>query len=256
MNKLYASETSKWLKDIISHNNKQIKGKVLAVFSNSIVITFNKNKLIHLTADKENLSPFSIAVNCFDSSLISCGMPVYWHKNLFVLDNYIIECDNLKSFNESLISEIKNIDSCFLPKDTHSGIFTEEFFRYRNVFLSAYNKKNFHQLSNASLRLLGLGDGLTPFGDDYLVGFMYGLLSFKDRSFTEWFKLKIYPLAINITNVISKTFLFHACNGRFSKNITLHNWEEVIYYGHNSGYFLMLGIYDSVNTYKLSPVLN
>lgn len=72
--------------------------------------------------------------------------------------------------------------------------------------------------------LLGLGSGLTPSGDDLLVGYMAGLICRAGRNqdrnkFISDLGRTLTDLSFKTTD-ISRTYLFHATNGQFSKNLT------------------------------------
>ena len=65
-------------------------------------------------------------------------------------------------------------------------------------------------------RLIGLGIGLTPSGDDVLVGFLAGLWStFGRQSFLDHFAQEVISLAPRTTD-ISRAYLIHAAQGQVS----------------------------------------
>jgi hypothetical protein len=74
--------------------------------------------------------------------------------------------------------------------------------------------------AKAMKSLVGLGPGLTPSGDDFLVGFMAGLWSTsgKDvqrRAYTSGFGRKLSHFA-QCTTDVSRSYLCHAAEGRVS----------------------------------------
>jgi hypothetical protein len=82
-----------------------------------------------------------------------------------------------------------------------------------------------YQLDNSSAltRLIGLGTGLTPCGDDFLVGYLAGLWctvrNFKKR---RQFVSELGQAAIHLsrqTNTISQTYLYHAAHGQVSRRL-------------------------------------
>ncbi len=74
-------------------------------------------------------------------------------------------------------------------------------------------------LIHAAQKLLGLGHGLTPSGDDMLVGILAGLRFLGKTEhlhpLQDWLKHE----APRQTNAIAATFIEHACAGRFSEGI-------------------------------------
>ena len=77
--------------------------------------------------------------------------------------------------------------------------------------------------TTASTSLIGLGVGLTPSGDDFLVGFLAGLWCQLNRekdfsSFREQLGKRIIQKA-QATNAISRTFLHYAAQGQVSSHL-------------------------------------
>jgi Protein of unknown function (DUF2877) len=76
----------------------------------------------------------------------------------------------------------------------------------------------------AARPLLGLGPGLTPSGDDFLVGFLAGLRSLPGRTikrehFLCQFGNELGKLAATATNEVARTFVTHAGQGHFTESI-------------------------------------
>jgi hypothetical protein len=77
--------------------------------------------------------------------------------------------------------------------------------------------------ANAAAALVGLGPGLTPSGDDFLVGFLAGLWSMAGKR-TEHLRFlaslgKAVVRLSRRTNNISRTYLFHAARGQVSSRL-------------------------------------
>ena len=73
-------------------------------------------------------------------------------------------------------------------------------------------------LLDAASGLVGLGDGLTPSGDDLLVGFSAGLRA-TAHPLAEPFALGCAGLARGRTTLIAQTFLEHAAHGAYSERV-------------------------------------
>ncbi|RPI88851.1 MAG: DUF2877 domain-containing protein, partial [Chloroflexi bacterium] len=71
--------------------------------------------------------------------------------------------------------------------------------------------------------LIGLGSGLTPSGDDLLVGYLTGLwCTVQDKDERTRFVLKLGKNIIDLsskTNDISRTYLYHAAQGQVSSRL-------------------------------------
>lgn len=84
--------------------------------------------------------------------------------------------------------------------------------------------------AQAAQNMIGLGPGVTPSGDDILIGFLAGLWSLAGGnqpllSFIHSFGTALLPLAAQ-TSEISRTYLYHAARGQFSGSLS--NLAEAI----------------------------
>jgi Protein of unknown function (DUF2877) len=116
--------------------------------------------------------------------------------------------------------------------------------------------------------LIGLGSGLTPTGDDFLVGFLTGLRCMTDKK-GERFKFlsALNKLVIRLswnTNDISRTYLYHAAHGQVSSKLAtlieaiatgevydrlLQIAEEAMLVGHSSGLETVTGLLVGFSTW-------
>lgn len=243
-----ASTTSNWLKKIIVSNKQEYDGYVLAVFDTSIILSFKTIGLIHFTVNNDNLSPFSIALNNADWENIKPNSDVKLIDHLFYINNkYLTINDTTKTFDESWINPI---DKALIPELrtlNPSDFYKTQFIRLREDLISSIFRDN--KSVDIIEKFIGIGEGLTPSGDDYLVGFIYGLTILKKFDLIASIKERILLKLDNLTNIISKTFINHALEGRFANSIVLHDWDTLINFGHKSGYFVIQGIYDSIKAY-------
>ncbi len=78
-------------------------------------------------------------------------------------------------------------------------------------------------LYEASQNLLGLGPGLTPSGDDFLVGVLAGLhcydLTAKQQTYLQTWRAWLAQKAARKTHPVAATYLKHACLGAFSEHL-------------------------------------
>ena len=85
----------------------------------------------------------------------------------------------------------------------------------------------------ATQKMIGLGPGVTPSGDDILIGFLAGLWSLagEDRQLLTFLRLfgdALMQIAAQ-TSEISRTYLYHAIQGHFSSSLS--NLAEAIVTG-------------------------
>jgi hypothetical protein len=76
----------------------------------------------------------------------------------------------------------------------------------------------------AAAKMIGLGPGVTPSGDDILIGFLAGLWSMagqdqKQLSFIRSFGAELVQLSKG-TSEISRTYIYHATQGQFSSSLS------------------------------------
>jgi hypothetical protein len=89
--------------------------------------------------------------------------------------------------------------------------------------LAAAERLDPHASIDAAQKMIGLGPGVTPSGDDVLIGFLAGLYSTTGNgqgrlAFIQAFGESLSSLSIE-TNEISRTYLYHAIHGRFSSSM-------------------------------------
>jgi hypothetical protein len=89
--------------------------------------------------------------------------------------------------------------------------------------------------------LLGRGIGLTPQGDDVLVGYVAGSALFRH----EWTDLRTF-LTAEMTTSLSSTLLFHACLGELPQPahalLGSGDPDPLLAFGHSSGQGILLGL--------------
>jgi len=90
--------------------------------------------------------------------------------------------------------------------------------------MSSSNEFDVLGAMHAAQKMIGLGPGVTPSGDDILIGFLAGLWSIAggDQSqlaFLHSFGAKLVHAARQ-TSEISRTYIYHATRGQFSSSLT------------------------------------
>jgi hypothetical protein len=128
---------------------------------------------------------------------------------------------------------------------------------------------------NAIRQLVALGMGLTPSGDDIIVGFLAGLRTNQEliadhETFLQKFTSDVL-LLLNHTNVISQQYLLHAVNGYFSTAIialltaissgkSITSIEEcakkLLTIGHTSGVDILAGLFGALSILYKSHIIS
>jgi hypothetical protein len=149
----------------------------------------------------------------------------------------------------------------------------------RGEIITGIMSRLIHELVNAARSLdpafemsvaglIGLGQGLTPSGDDFLVGFLTGLrclIGKKAERVTFFSNLEKMVIKFSHqTNDISRTYLYHARRGQVSSSLValvtaiargddtdhlLHTAEEAMRIGHCSGMETVTGLLVSLSAW-------
>ena len=237
---------------------------VHSVFQSSINLRLNKvNRLLTLTSSSEDDLPQGIRLDApesFTFESFQAGEPaicrdgiLYFEKNSLTVQ--LSGARRWKCDLPALMFDISNpvVSTAWSlvwdalnkrQKLSESEIIAEEFFDSNESAQGRVSHKAgeaMRELVNSTRRyeltdtaaisaLIGLGPGLTPSGDDLLVGYMAGLWStVRDRSEREQFISSLGKRIIRLsrmTNDISRTYLYHAVRGQVSSRLA--NLTETI----------------------------
>ena len=124
---------------------------------------------------------------------------------------------------------------------------------------------------HAAEKMIGLGPGVTPSGDDILIGFLAGLWSMAGQnqmqlSFIHSFGNEIIQIAKQ-TSEISRTYLYHAAHGQFSSSLSTlaeaigtgndleQATQEAMRVGHSSGMDSVTGLLVGLCVWNGKPAL-
>lgn len=204
------------------------------------------NLMITLASKGNTLMPYTIICSATDFRAYEHlkGQPVIIQKNcLFIDQEFGIYLDGKVSssqykpfialndpntlgnnirFLENRFRQQAAMGSFFNPHD--ASLFTKELQRtllHNTVqFCMAVQKRDLEKSTVCAKSLIGLGVGLTPSGDDYLVGFFAVLLLMHSKS--DWFVQLIHAAlddAEQRTNEISATYLNSLKECRLKKEI-------------------------------------
>jgi hypothetical protein len=158
-----------------------------------------------------------------------------------------IPLNELLSYLDELLEKNEQ-KSPFSP--LYSGQFFQEFSEIRTMIVASLNNHKLNQLT----RLIGMGPGLTPSGDDYLIGLLAALTMFRPQALPSLSESMLQHLHSGpVTTDISNHYLKAACNGQFVewfitfyKNfVTQKDWKSslnlIAQMGHSSGTDTLLG---------------
>jgi hypothetical protein len=237
----------------------RLKGTVLSVFQYALNILFDDGYFLTILDEKYQRIPFGISVSIAENFsfkyLIEVGESVYFLDNLLIIGNVKIKLDQ-ESRSKEISVKIMSPDLSVAERNllAVSGLVktqnkTGGFFPlFRNIvpfsFTEASLDDNLDPICSyaaTQMRLLhyhfiaeneiesmkslenmfGLGVGLTPSGDDFLLGFFCLFLNLNETAFTPGFidriTEKITYSCIGKTTLISEVYLYYGLKGQFSE---------------------------------------
>lgn len=247
---MYGVKFSKYSREIFDNYLNIERGKIHSMFNKSLNIK-TPTKIINIIENNDSLSPFSIGVD--KESMI------YFLENLSLEDTIYIDYEKkyilfetldlilelsdegydcsinkveknniLISHNIKIVSSfIKNIskvngfdkdneefvDRIIHPKETSNDEFYDNINKLKNIVL--YGKKD----DTVFDYFVGRGKGLTPSGDDFLVGLISTLKMVDEDKISNYLYEYLELKGIKRTTDISLEYLMYACSGKVSNSI-------------------------------------
>lgn len=255
-------------------NVDKFRGTIHSIFHKAINLKLEEGDMLSLLVSRIDKSPTSIILNLdsFTPFNAKVGDEFYIEdKKLIVgleeisLDHafkYELKLpnidkksrfleDNLSIAHEYMDSLIKNVNNPM------------ELLIFRKLKESANNLKLGLEIGLIFKSLIGMGIGLTPSGDDFLVGFMS--VAFLEVSGMENFKAAFESLifeARSLTNEISYSVLKNASRGYFKQiysdfidsfftsTIRDEDFEAILKMGYSSGRDTLLGIITGLEIFR------
>ena len=148
-----------------------------------------------------------------------------------------------------VIPQIEAVALC--RRQVNAGIETAVSFYLHQIesqLVQAISTQNRAGFNTAVSKIAGLGSGLTPAGDDFLVGVLYGLFAMHPAEEVEPWAEIVLETAVSRTTTLSAAWLRAAARGEavvawheFGKQFVVHSdqWETAVHrilaIGHSSG---------------------
>ncbi len=256
---------STYANQILTENNQ---GIVHSIYRNTINVSIGKRLLAIQTKDSP-LSPISLITNLDTEQLRQ--LPFSVGDSIILTNDPCTQVINLspilpfpKQYCQELFMKIRRsiitsntqgFDLIFQLSDSVNDnlILAAARNKLENAF-RFYQKHDYENAARELSRLIGLGLGLTPSGDDFLCGMLAGfhLLDRDNHTFTQCLRHYIKDNLKN-TNEISQAFLKCALHGHYSQSVnklwTNPTSEQIsqmfLQIGHSSGMDTLCGIYFS-----------
>jgi len=209
---------------IESYSEGETIGETVKVFENTVYLKTGHDDLICLTS-KDVKAPMNLNLNTpVDFLKLDCiSKKVIRTPTGLKLETIVFDTKNSKIYPITKNHEIKNglqnrvlfsvdeinlLDTLGSILDNHSPFFNELSYSIRSISEST-QKRDLMKLSNQLSGIVGLGNGFTPSGDDFIVGFLFCLNRILSSSKHKHGKFVI----MGNTNWASKKFIDYSQNG-------------------------------------------
>ena len=207
-----------------SYSEGETIGETVEVFENTVYLKTDHDDLICLTS-KDVKAPMNLNLNtpvdflkldCISKKVIRTPTGLKLETIVFdtknskiypITKNHEIK-DGLQNRVLFSVDEINLLDTLGSILDNHSPFFNELSYSIRSISEST-QKRDLMKLSNQLSGIVGLGNGFTPSGDDFIVGFLFCLNRILSSSNHKHGKFVI----MGNTNWASKKFIDYSQNG-------------------------------------------
>jgi len=175
---------------IESYSEGETIGETVKVFENTVYLKTRNDDLICLTS-KDVKAPMNLNLNTpVDFLKLDCiSKKAIRTPTGLKLETIVFDTKNSKIYPTTKDYEMKNglrnrilfsvdeiniLDTLGSILDNHSPFFNELSYSIRSISEST-QKRDLMKLSNQLSGIVGLGNGFTPSGDDFIVGFLFCL---------------------------------------------------------------------------------
>lgn len=237
------------LKDI--SKSRELKIEFHSRFENTINFRLN-NKIIAFQNKELPLTPYSIRVSRINDIFDKNFKEEYLKKILDKAEGYV-DLKILFKTENKLAQFLNQLESFLKVQENTSDTLSVVLNQNKSNYFSKVINDNFFENFE---RAIGLGGGLTPAGDDFIIGYLLGLnLTQSNKLFIFKNKLKAALEIKDATNDISRQYLQAALDDYYnehivnlvksleSKELTDKNLKNISAIGATSGMDLLAGLY-------------
>lgn len=249
----------------------QVVAEVHSVYNKTINLLIN-NKIFSLHPQNSYLTPVSFVTNFtlqqFQQISLAEKQIYQFHfdnQNCAIFPSKLTACDNTEPNQPAFYSQIaqqilQNAETAglrLLFQGNVDDLILSAFKNYLAQIDSSYQSEDWENAAATLTKLIGLGIGLTPSGDDFLCGFLSAFQRFNQTE-TTFYQQLTHKIQHNLstTNAISRRFIECALEQHFSTAIltfwdTRENSTQTLSkltslfesIGHSSGIDTLFGIY-------------
>ncbi|QQK77222.1 DUF2877 domain-containing protein [Salicibibacter cibarius] len=239
--------------DACSLIEKQVDGKVHSVFNNSLNLQFG-DRLVHVGSVDEGLAPFSIGIEPWELNhllkKIYSGQPVRFNTNQFIFQEarlwmhqvqvtdhtmpaYSYERENVTNNIDHLISSLFEERGQLGFTEINKEAILHDMLQSSSSDMVDPMLKKLHELEAMAFEnkytdpdtmfnfWIGRGQGLTPSGDDLLVGTCAAMdaLGYSNAIFLEQLKSYLQEKGHNRTTNIGYEYLWYAAEKKYHSHV-------------------------------------
>lgn len=214
------------------------------------LIRVNRGDEVRFT--KEGIIAFNSLFMLEDTEVFDCDLT----KDTFSLDREKIEklTDQILNYIEK--GEFGRITKSMKDDQKIPLSFAGSY--VSGILTKLSNSSDVIEISSLATQLIGVGEGLTPSGDDFNCGMLAALFYLRGNKYADELReelIRQIHQRINTTTIISKEFLIYACEGKFSqmvKHILIKSQQnrdvtqeimKIRDVGHTSGIDFLTGLY-------------
>lgn len=229
------------------------EGKLISFINSKIPMGPSRIKINREINFLDNADKFPKLLSIYNklNDYIKASDYVLWKReriNPKKIDPYNIQNDLLQDLSNSVATKKKDI---FFDNKLNNYIFEI----INNTFIEFFKTKD----PAVFKKIIGMGPGLTPFGDDVLCGAIYCK---NIIDYNEYFNIYISQIVKKHTTIISSNFIINACEnncsddiGEFvlgifdSQTINKKALDSIFNYGSSSGFGIVYGFTKYLENY-------
>ena len=191
--------------------------RILHLFANSCNLLNQDDQLISIVSPSIGLGPFSLIIPEFALEKVHHGEPIRVVDGRLEIGNWGLGIDGLTVWDA--VPKWGQLKGRVFENGRLFPLAPKIQYHFDRL-LSGLKSESETIVIDAAYSLAGLGEGLTPTGDDILMGAIYALWVYQPHS--EWIRL-IGETAVPRTTTLSAAFLRAAMDGE----ATIH-WHQLV----------------------------
>jgi hypothetical protein len=265
------------------------KASLLNQFPDALNIVNQDNQVVSIVSEKIGNSPFNLVINGDNSLYTSEIEKLLIQKRKFFINEYFIEVKNAVVWNPifpevsitklkagKLINSVSNallksnntslLNNYDVSKNSIEENIVDRLSNSISIFMDGIQNFELEKISAGSRKIAGLGIGLTPTGDDYLLGGMAACWLLYSREKAEAVCKTIHSSVLDRTNTLSYSWLramanregsekwhqlFISIQEDFNKNID-DALFSIVNTGNSSGEDSLIGFRDVLSSESIS----